>query len=185
MAVVALAIALVGFAPHANAAPTRLIIFGKSIGAISIGDAQAAVDRLYGHPLRLRFYNRGTVREWSEARYRIPTRDGALWVAFRHQRVVEVETSSRIFRTEDGLHSGLLVHNYECHKNGYDGSCDRWLLGFRWREDCYSFIHTVGGITTMVSLPPVDVVPPTRDFRQPIGNVVIGYSAFATRMTCS
>jgi hypothetical protein len=184
VAVVAVAITGAACAPLTYAAPPHLIVFGKSIGGISIGDAKSAVDHLYGRPLKLREYNHGTTREWSQTRYRIPSSDGALWVDFRYGHVVGVETSSRIFHTDDGLHPGLLIHNYECDKNGYQGSCDRWLLGFRWRENCNGFVHTEGGITTLVTLPPADMTPPTRDFRQPIDEVVIGEPAFTTGMAC-
>jgi len=184
VAAAALAISLLTAGVASAAQRSRLIVFGRSIGGIEIGMPRATVQSLYGHPNKTETHAKGTSRQWSQARYRVPLADAALWVSYRHRRVVEVETSSPIFHNIDGVHPGQLIHDYECVENGYIGSCDQGLLGFRWREDCRGFVHSERGIVTLVSLPPPDMVLPTRDNRQPIEDIVIGYPVFTTLMDC-
>jgi hypothetical protein len=171
------------------------IFWGESIGDVHLGMTEAAVVHRYGSPTKTKLRSPGVVF----VTY-VVHRGARLWVTYRNERVVGVETTSSYYQTpesefgeRDSIGWGSLVRDYSCSNPTYYGSCDAALLGFQWADDCESWVLWSKGVGNFVVLEPqVEIIddeanglpgPPKN--RRPITGIGLGYRDFTYADECT
>ena len=124
-----------------------------------MGATEASVRAKYGREASRKIYATRSPLQWTQVRYRVGVR--SFWISYFKHVVVAVETNSPVFRvnvppgpqlsgpTETAGVGSRVYGGFsgECDVLGYSGACDRWLLGFRWSEDCQGWVRVYRSVS--------------------------------------